>query len=115
MNDDSRTPEQALADLDGSHLACRTFGHAWLLESTPLDEEWGRAMIFTCRTCCTVKQEVWGAGGAVLSRTYSYPEGYQFVGTGWTVRRSDGRQEFLRRVEGPGSAILGFRSRRRGR
>lgn len=113
VNGEDITPEQALAALRDAFLACRTWGHAWRLQSTPLDEDWGRVMVAQCASCRTTKTESWGASGVIVSRSYEYPDGYVFAGRGWNVQRADSRQELLRRVsDGHDWPALGLRSRR---
>lgn len=75
---------------------CYTLGHAW----TDYDSDWATAsdglvpMTLRCERCATERREWIDTDGSVYSRTYHYPEGYQY-GTGERPSGSERRQNFI--------------------
>jgi len=67
--------------LSGYHFGiCRLLGHAW--HSVPSDwtPQFGEPMTLRCERCDMERRDSVQRGtGEVLSRRYTYPDGYQFT------------------------------------
>ena len=62
------------------YLRCRTWGHAWE-EFVPQGQRprWGELFSLRCTRCATERYDVINNLGALGSRRYVYPDGYQLA------------------------------------
>ena len=79
--------------LDDAFLSCRTFGHVWAREPGRVAEI-GIELDLRCGSCLTKRLDSVSYNGAVIVRSYEYPEGYKME-AGYV--RSDFRGEIIRR------------------
>lgn len=90
--------EQAPDPQSYEFLTCREVGHAW--DPGGFDDRkgtFGIARILSCLRCPTQRHDIYGARGALISRQYKYPEGYQMP-KGESLSRDEWRAESLRRA-----------------
>lgn len=69
-------------DLSDRFLECRDMRHSWRRVSINVNADDTLKRVRRCRTCKTERSEIVTQMGHVLSRTYSYPDGYQTHGIG---------------------------------
>lgn len=83
-----QTPSATAAKVDPAHAACRSLGHAWQHNATPVGPEESPPLGFynavgfssECSSCGTVRIKWIGRSGALGTMSYRYPEGYQHTG-----------------------------------
>lgn len=80
---DPRDVTEWAHDLSTSHLECRDMRHSWRPRGAKWLPEVGvYERTRRCSRCKTERRETLSEGGAVLSRSYNYPDGYQTEGIG---------------------------------
>lgn len=92
---------ELLRDLSLKHLECRDYTHNWEHEWTLLGERGAVERTFTCARCSTVRTETLKRStGELLSRSYSYPDGFQILsGQGaHGIRKHHVRREVVGRI-----------------
>ncbi len=80
---DPRDVAEWAQDLSTSHLECRDMRHSWRPRGAKFLPELGvYERVRRCSRCKTERRETLSEAGAVLSRSYNYPDGYQTQGIG---------------------------------
>jgi len=61
-----------------NHLECKTLGHSWDPIASNRPSPFGEPITCRCVCCGTTRRHVISPhDGAILSRTYKYPDGYK--------------------------------------